>query len=118
MKEEFNEELKEELFEELVEELVEELFKELNNTKLIKECSICYNKIGEINYCITPCGHSFCFTCIIKLIKRKKNTCPNCRAILIEKNEADENISTDNSNSDNSDDSYNDLLFTMGRYFI
>ena len=48
------------------------------------ECSICFNKIGERNKCITPCGHSFCFTCIIEVIRHDNNTCPNCRALFIE----------------------------------
>jgi hypothetical protein len=46
------------------------------------ECSICYNKIGEKNNCTTSCGHSFCLTCIIEVIRRDNNSCPNCRTAL------------------------------------
>ena len=38
------------------------------------ECSVCYEKIGEKNNCITPCGHTFCKTCINSIRK-----CALCR---------------------------------------
>lgn len=48
-----------------------------NNTT--KECCICYEMIDSTkNNCITPCGHSFCFICIVKSIQ-VRNTCPCCR---------------------------------------
>ena len=50
------------------------------------ECSICFNKIGERNNCVTPCGHLFCFTCIIEVIRHDSNTCPNCRSSFTEEN--------------------------------
>ena len=44
-----------------------------------KECSICLNPISKIkNSIITPCKHSFCFTCFIKW-NHENNTCPVCR---------------------------------------
>jgi len=44
-----------------------------------KECSICLNPISKIkNSIITPCKHSFCFTCFIKW-NHQNNTCPVCR---------------------------------------
>jgi len=52
-----------------------------------KECSICYDEIGERNNCVTNCGHQFCFNCIITSLQHS-NICPYCRTQLIEiKNE-------------------------------
>ena len=57
-------------------------------------CPICYEKLHFLKYdkeeeeikpksniVTTPCGHSFCFTCISKHLDRK-NTCPMCREEL------------------------------------
>ena len=65
------------------------------------ECSICFNKIGERNNCVTPCGHLFCFTCIIEVIRHDSNSCPNCRSAFTENNTIindNENIINDNEN--------------------
>ena len=45
------------------------------------ECAICYEVIGTSNSCVTPCGHKFCFNCIVKSTKHN-NTCPCCRGPL------------------------------------
>jgi len=77
------------------------------------ECSICYNKIGERNNCITPCGHTFCLTCIIEVIRRDCNTCPNCRTLLTEEpNEIDliENNTLDENNEINENILNNNIL--------
>ena len=63
----------------------------IKKKKVIKgdECSICYEKIGETNVCTTSCGHTFCMTCIIKMVKNNSsssNSCPLCREQLV-KNE-------------------------------
>jgi TM2 domain-containing membrane protein YozV len=56
------------------------------------ECGICLEKIDEYNnYAITPCGHKFCFNCILQSIQTI-NTCPYCREILINIEEIEENI--------------------------
>jgi hypothetical protein len=55
---------------------------EQNIVNNIRECSVCLESINQINYCITKCGHMFCFPCIVQCL-RKKNTCPNCREELI-----------------------------------
>jgi len=48
------------------------------------ECCICMDVINSNkNNCTTPCGHSFCFKCLAKSLE-KKNTCPCCRAVLME----------------------------------
>ena len=69
------------------------------------ECSVCYNKIGETNKCVTPCGHLFCFKCIHKVIKKGNDSCPNCRASFTEETSPVENIN----NTDLYDDDENIL---------
>lgn len=59
----------------------QEYIKMRDNTTIntTKECCICYEMIdSDKNNCITPCGHSFCFICIVKSIQ-VRNTCPCCR---------------------------------------
>jgi len=46
----------------------------------IEECPICIKPIPtNIDNVKTPCGHAFCFSCIIKWIVENSNTCPLCR---------------------------------------
>lgn len=52
------------------------------------ECCICLESIGKINNCITPCGHHFCFSCLMKSLARN-SACPMCRASVIEDKEED-----------------------------
>lgn len=58
---------------------------EINNEKETSqvECSVCYENIGEKNNCVTPCGHTFCFKCMMSCLNYK-NTCPICRQVLQE----------------------------------
>ena len=53
------------------------------------ECCICYEKIGDKNSSVTPCGHKFCFNCITTALSRN-NTCPCCREVLVEKEDDEE----------------------------
>ena len=59
------------------------------------ECPICYEIIGEKNNCNTPCGHSFCFSCITKALS-KNNTCPCCRENLVDQNIDEYNLNISN----------------------
>ena len=52
----------------------------------IIECAICYEEIGETNKCVTPCGHDFCFKCMVKSFQMNE-TCPMCRTSYLEKDE-------------------------------
>lgn len=62
-----------------------------NNNVEMGECPICYENITKNNnICITPCGHEFCFTCLIKCMN-KNNLCPCCRSVLNENKNFDEN---------------------------
>jgi hypothetical protein len=52
----------------------------------IEECPICIKPIlTNIDNVKTPCGHTFCFSCIIKWIVENNSSCPLCRYILYEK---------------------------------
>ena len=51
-----------------------------------KQCSICYDKLGDTDYCVTKCGHIFCNSCLFKSIDIKKE-CPCCRAVLYDMND-------------------------------
>lgn len=55
--------------------------------KEIVDCCICMETINSaVNNCITPCGHTFCFQCLAKALAQN-NTCPCCRAVLMEQPE-------------------------------
>ena len=66
----------------------------MNKKKLFKndECSICYDQLGEKNNCTTPCGHIFCFECMMQALNRN-NLCPCCRSPLKEEPEESEDES-------------------------
>jgi hypothetical protein len=72
-----------------------------------KECCICYEQIGQTNNCVTGCGHAFCFKCLA-LAMAHKNSCPCCRAKLIdvpdEDDDADEDYEDDEEEDDEEDD--------------
>jgi hypothetical protein len=78
----------------------------------IKECSICYNTIIKTNNCTIPCGHSFCFTCIVQVIIRNNYSCPNCRKefVEIENTENSENIDSNDEELTNSDEDNQEFI--------
>jgi hypothetical protein len=74
------------------------------------KCTICFEKIGEKNNTTTPCGHIFCFECITRSMQTN-NTCPYCRAVLIElkedkndEGEDDDDYESYEEDSDNEED--------------
>ena len=83
-------------------ELSDDLASTIKQVKLTEKeeenCCICFEPMNlKKNYCVTPCGHPFCFGCIVKTMT-KQNACPCCRAQLyqeesyhniIEENEMD-----------------------------
>jgi|SaaInlV_150m_DNA_5_1039734.scaffolds.fasta_scaffold04733_6 hypothetical protein len=69
----------------------------------IIECAICYEEIGETNKCVTPCGHDFCFKCMVKSFQMNE-TCPMCRTSYLEKDECLHSDSEDEESDDDSDD--------------
>ena len=75
-----------------------------------KECAICYEVIGTTNVCVTPCGHDFCFKCMIKSFQIN-DTCPMCRTTYLEKDEMLEESEDDESDDDSDDESlYGDVV--------
>jgi len=76
------------------------------NTKVFvsedNECVICYESIGTRNNCVTPCGHAFCFNCLVAAMT-KKNTCPCCRSELFTIPPEDESEDDDDYESDEDD---------------
>ena len=77
------------------------------------ECPICYNEIGNKNNCMTDCGHSFCFKCIVLCLSTNiESPCPICRAPIgkskpIDK-DADDDGDDDGDYDDNDDDDAED----------
>ena len=52
----------------------------------MEECPICTKPIlTNIDNVKTPCGHAFCFSCIIKWIVENSSTCPLCRTNIYQK---------------------------------
>ena len=68
-----------------------------------KECCICYEIIGATNNCTTPCGHEFCFKCIVKCLGNS-NACPYCRTALSEEPEVSDEEEDDLDDSDDDSD--------------
>lgn len=63
----------------------------MSSIRELGECCICMDAINNTtNNCVTPCGHTFCFKCLAKALEQN-NTCPCCRAVLMEEPETDEN---------------------------
>jgi hypothetical protein len=76
------------------------------------ECVICYEEIGKTNNCVTPCGHAFCFKCLVTSMTTK-NTCPCCRSELFvvpkeEEDEDDDNEDYESGSESGSDDDDDD----------
>jgi len=71
------------------------------NADTMSECPICFEVIGEKNYCKTDCGHIFCFKCILTAF-RNNSSCPCCRSELIES--IDEDSDEDDEDDEDSDD--------------
>ena len=68
------------------------------------ECCVCYEELGKTNVTTTPCGHTFCFSCLMKCMD-VKNSCPYCREPLREEEDI---IQSSDDEDDYSDDEYDD----------
>jgi len=72
-------------------------------------CPICYDVIdSERNNCITSCGHSFCFDCIVRTVETS-DACPLCRELFIAQ-EPEEEEEEDDEEEDEDDSSYSDTF--------
>lgn len=87
------------------------------SAKYIAECPICYEVLSTTrNRCITPCGHTICFECMMRYVKRQIElradcACPCCRKTLFESTRVGDSVhgSSDGSSSDSdTDDEYRD----------
>jgi len=55
------------------------------NEITVTNCPVCFDPITtDKNVCSTPCGHIFCFGCMVKCLNTS-NTCPYCRAEINDK---------------------------------
>jgi hypothetical protein len=75
----------------------------------LDECVICFETIGKTNMCVTPCGHGFCFECIMKHSKQNEN-CPVCRQQITQHDNADIFGGDDDDEDDADDDLSNEYL--------
>jgi hypothetical protein len=74
------------------------------------ECVICYESLNIAkNFCVTECGHKFCFLCMMKHAQRS-NDCPLCRTVMINEiyDSDDEEIVINNDSDSDSNDSDDD----------
>lgn len=80
-----------------------------------KECAICYDVIGKTNMCVTPCGHEFCFKCMVKSYKTN-DSCPLCRTTYLEKDEllhSDSEEEDDDETLYDSDEDEDTIVYNM-----
>jgi hypothetical protein len=71
-------------------------------------CPICFDPITKNkNVCSTPCGHVFCFKCIVKCLNTS-NTCPFCRAEI---NDSELYGDSEDEDGGDSDDDSDDETF-------
>jgi Ring finger domain len=76
----------------LVQSICDTSAHELSKTHYLiqkEECSICLDDILPTNQACAPCGHKFCFTCILRAFY-EANVCPYCRKELVDLPEDDE----------------------------
>lgn len=81
-------------------------------------CPICMETIDlagngtALAVCRTPCGHTFCTSCFTKCVLRK-NSCPMCRAEIIDNNEYT-HIQYNNEHIQNSSDTIDSYITSYG----
>ena len=79
--------------------------------QLQHDCCICFEEIGKTNVTTTPCGHTFCFSCLMKSMD-VNNSCPYCRASLRKEDDIiEESDSDDDSDYDSDAESDYELHF-------
>lgn len=81
------------------------LFKQIaqEDKEPTKECIICYEPLSTAtNFCVTECGHEFCFGCMMKHLQRNIE-CPMCRTALMDESNDSESEEEEN------DDEYSEV---------
>ena len=79
-------------------------------SKVGENCPICFENLSNNkNKCFTPCGHVFCFECMVKTLNTS-NTCPYCRFKINDKpiNNLDMEEYNDDDDYDDDDDDDDD----------
>jgi hypothetical protein len=83
----------------------------MNEPPVATTCPVCFDPITtDKNVCSTPCGHVFCFGCMVKCLNTS-NTCPYCRSEINNKPIYDDNndeYEIVSITDDDDDDDYDD----------
>ena len=45
-------------------------------------CMLCSKSISLTNQCTTPCGHTYCLSCLLTVISNNQPNCPYCKKEL------------------------------------
>jgi hypothetical protein len=59
--------------------------------------------LGQTNICTTDCGHTFCLKCMLRSFQNN-NSCPCCRAELVEESETNDSDEDDEDYESDDDD--------------
>ena len=93
----------------VMEHLISSVCFEESSTAVVVDgdtCPICFDPITKNkNVCSTPCGHVFCFKCIVKCLNTS-NTCPFCRTEINDKpvHDSDEEYDSEDDDGEEDDD--------------
>ena len=79
-------------------------------------CNVCFEPLGKMNRTTTPCGHEFCFKCIIQAYKHNP-VCPCCRTPFNEStdNEVQDPLLQEDSEDEDTEDEEDELHWRHGR---
>ena len=79
------------------------------------DCAICLGNVSQlVNATTTRCGHTFHTSCLLKAITCGAGNCPNCRALLVIKNDEDESeYESEYESDDESDDEENPQRYVL-----
>jgi len=73
------------------------------------ECSICLDPIDQlVNVSNTRCGHTFHTHCFLRAIQNGSGNCPNCRALLVVKEDEEDDDESDYDSADDEDEDEDD----------
>lgn len=98
----------------------------LNNNKTINnsltkmtmtDCSICLDKIDNVNCTMTSCGHCFHTTCLITNVQHNGLGCPYCRTKIADEVEEEDNTEEVWDSWETNDELYEDHALAGFRMF-
>ena len=82
------------------------------------ECPVCLDVIGEKNYTVTECGHTFHATCIFINMRMSSTSCPLCREELIPDLSFDDDVNANTHNNHGGDGGDEPERVTEWRDFV